>query len=245
MTEYELRKAYVAKAESYLGVKQGSAKHEEIVATYNSYTPLPRGYKLTDKNPWCAAFDSACAIMLGLTDIIPVECSCNEQISLFQSMGRWEEHDDYVPSIGDLIYYDWQDKNKGDNHGAADHVGIIANVLDDDILVIEGNKGSDHIVGYRHVRVDGVYIRGFGLPDFAAKAGETCLAELPILKYGDKGESVKSLQTLINFRINAKLDIDGSFGPKTLNAVKAFQEYSGIAVDGSVGPMTWECLVTS
>ena len=193
--------------------------------------------------PWCACFVSAIAIMCDDTDIIPVECSCLEQVKLFQKFGRWEERDDYVPSIGDIIYYDWGDSKKGDCTGNPDHVGIVARVLDDDILVIEGNKGDEHTVAHRHVNVDGVYIRGYGLPNYAAKAATTCQPDLPILQYGMTGNAVRSLQVLLNFRINTTLDIDGSFGPKTLKAVKDFQDFVGIDIDGSVGPMTWGRLI--
>lgn len=245
MTEWQLRKKYVQTAQTYLGAKQGSDKHREIVDIYNSYLPHPRGYTLTTKDPWCAAFDSAIAISCDLTDIIPVECSCNTQISLFQQKGRWEERDDYVPKTGDLIYYDWQDNGKDDDTGEADHVGIVVNAVDDDILVIEGNKGSSHIVGYRHVAVNGVDIRGFGLPDFASLVPSyDCTITLPILQYGATGESVRALQALLNLRAKSKLKTDSSFGPATLDAVRAFQLEQRIDVDGSVGPVTWKKIIT-
>jgi peptidoglycan hydrolase-like protein with peptidoglycan-binding domain len=39
--------------------------------------------------------------------------------------------------------------------------------------------------------------------------------------------------------------IDGTFGPKTKNAVKAFQKDHGLTQDGVVGPNTWSKLSTS
>jgi putative chitinase len=54
-----------------------------------------------------------------------------------------------------------------------------------------------------------------------------------LLKKGDNNEQVKQLQT--------KLGIDpiGNFGPKTEEAVKAFQLKNGLTPDGVVGSGTW------
>lgn len=58
---------------------------------------------------------------------------------------------------------------------------------------------------------------------------------------GAKGEGVKWLQwELIESGYN--ITIDGSFGPKTLNAVLAFQKSAKIDVDGKVGPQTRKAL---
>ena len=254
MTESDLRSQFVRCAESYAGAKQGGTKHKDIIETYNSYLPHPRGYAMTLSAPWCAAFVSACAILTNNTGIIPVECSCGEQIELWERMDRWEERDDYVPTIGDLLYYDWQDKGEGDCTGAPDHVGIVVSCSGTNIRIIEGNKGDSHIVGYRDIRVNGITIRGFGLPDFASKAtGEPetpivksgyCLAELPVLRRGATGEAVRAMQTLLNLRFGWQLKVDGSFGPATERALKSFQETKKIQVDGSCGPVTWAKLVS-
>lgn len=37
----------------------------------------------------------------------------------------------------------------------------------------------------------------------------------------------------------AQINIDGNFGPNTLNAVKCFQKAKNLAPDGVVGPLTW------
>ena len=55
------------------------------------------------------------------------------------------------------------------------------------------------------------------------------------LKQGDKGTQVKRLQGFLNWCINAKLDVDGSFGPATLAAVKKYQKEYGLTVDGFFG----------
>lgn len=58
------------------------------------------------------------------------------------------------------------------------------------------------------------------------------------LKYGDTGEQVKRLQRCLNKIGKAGLTVDGSFGPGTLKAVKAFQKKYKLEVDGVVGPKT-------
>lgn len=67
-------------------------------------------------------------------------------------------------------------------------------------------------------------------------------ADVPILQYGMTGFDVQRLQILLNHR-GAKLDVDGSFGPATLAAVKEFQKDHMLEVDGSVGGATWSALI--
>lgn len=63
----------------------------------------------------------------------------------------------------------------------------------------------------------------------------------PILQNGSKGEWVRRLQTELN-KYGFDLDVDGDFGPKTRNAVKAYQGTHALVIDGIVGPLTWKSL---
>jgi putative chitinase len=54
-----------------------------------------------------------------------------------------------------------------------------------------------------------------------------------LLKRGDNDENVKQLQTKLG------LEAIGNFGPKTEDAVKAFQTKNGLTPDGVVGNTTW------
>ena len=59
------------------------------------------------------------------------------------------------------------------------------------------------------------------------------------LKLGSTGSDVVELQKLLNSAGNYNLAEDGSFGEKTLAAVKDYQTNNGLAVDGIVGTNTW------
>lgn len=168
MTEAKIRQKIVGTMQGWVGKKESDGSHRSIVDTYNAHKPLARGYAVKYTDAWCATTVSAAAIACGLTDIIPTECGCVDMIKLFQKIGRWEENDAHVPMPGDVIFYDWQDSGKGDNRGAADHVGIVEKVVGTTITVIEGNK--DDAVGRRNIQANGRYIRGYGVPDYASKA---------------------------------------------------------------------------
>lgn len=57
------------------------------------------------------------------------------------------------------------------------------------------------------------------------------------IKYGMKGDEVSNLQTSLK-NAGYNVDVDGSFGPQTLDAVKKYQAANGLTVDGMVGPQT-------
>lgn len=182
MNELELRTHFVDTARSYYGAEKGSDRHLEILDIYNGQDKLPRGYKMTVNDPWCATFVSAMAIKCGLTGIIPTECSCPKMIELHKALGTWQEADDHVPEPGDLILYDWDDNGKGDNTGSPDHIGIVVRVTSGLIRVIEGNLYSS--VWHRDIKVDGMKIRGYCVPDFAKIAEK----EEPVKKFRDVPE---------------------------------------------------------
>ncbi|MDG4792708.1 peptidoglycan-binding protein [Micromonospora sp. WMMD1082] len=63
------------------------------------------------------------------------------------------------------------------------------------------------------------------------------------LKRGMSGDDVRELQTMLNAR-GAKLAVDGEFGPKTENAVKAFQRLHMLNPNGEVGGLTLPAIRT-
>lgn len=165
MTEGAIRERVVQEAIKKLGVKEGGVEHKKIVDIYNSQCKLPRGYKLQYSDAWCAAFISYVGIVLGISDVILPEVGCGAMLSLYKKAGRFEERDDYVPQIADIVMYDW-DAKAGECVGEPDHVGMIVSVSADKktFRVIEGNY--DNQVRYRDVCREYVKFRGFCLPDY-------------------------------------------------------------------------------
>lgn len=243
-----------------IGMKEADGSFRTVIDTYNSYTPLPNGYKMRYSDPWCAGFISYLAIKCGLTDIIPVECGCERQINLFKKLGEWQEDESVTPEEGWIVYYDWQDGGKGDNTGWSDHVGIVEKCDGKTITVIEGNKSNS--VARRCIGVNARYIRGYGIPKYNAsskppatpkttsntsddKGGKKVTVTLTQLSKGSKGSEVRTLQILLNVKNGAKLIVDGDFGTLTRQAVIAYQKSKGLTQDGIVGKNTWTSLLTA
>ena len=68
-------------------------------------------------------------------------------------------------------------------------------------------------------------------PAAAAGGGASASSEA-VLKRGDRGDAVRSLQRALG------VSADGVFGKQTERAVKRFQRSKGLTVDGVVGPQT-------
>ena len=182
--------------------------HSNAIKIYNNQKVLPRGYKMSMSNPWCCAWASAVLIKAGVK--INSECSCNELIKLNKDI--WVEDDNFHPQIADLVLYDWSDTGVGDNKGSADHVGIVCEINSTGFKVIEGNMSNK--VGYRTLKYNGKFIRGFITPNYEEK------------KYskGDTGDDIKIIQAYLKGLGLYRDKVDGSFGPNTMAAVKQWNK---------------------
>ena len=202
------RSAIVSEAISHIGVKEGSILHHKIIDRYNARKPLPRGYAVKYTDAWCATFVSYLAIVMGYTDIIPVECGCPQMIALAKEMGIWVEDDGYVPKPGDIPLYDWQDSGKGDNTGTPDHIGIAEKVVNGIMTVIEGNYHD--AVGRREIEVNGRYIRGYIVPRYDDDAKQET-------KPAAKEPAVDSAHTVEYYaKVNTRHDpLNVRLGPST------------------------------
>ena len=98
------------------------------------------------------------------------------------------------------------------------------------------------VTKWRQNMVTGAKVAGFGLSGpLSGHSGQLpqrgSQAAAPTVKLGDRGDAVKSLQTILG------LTADGIFGARTDEAVRVFQSKNGLAADGIVGVKTWEKLV--
>lgn len=236
----------LAQAKSWLGITEYDGRFSEIIRAYNEI-PNARGPALASY-PWCAIYVSA-VFWKAIGESRFAEMACDAMISKFQNLGLYSVSG--RPDVGDVIFYDW------DSNGTSDHVGIVTEVADGAYIVIEGNKSD--AVGYRTIYPNYPYIKGVG---FASRLGEEKPAEpapsntvgqqmadkiiarswWPTLKLYSKGEWVVVLQSLLNAKSNAKLEVDGDFGVFTYSSVNKFQTANSLERDGIVGPRTWEAL---
>ena len=270
LNEIKLRELVVSVSEIKLGTKQRSDSHKEIIAGYNTIQPLPQNHVMKLSEPWCATYVSYISNALGLTEYILPECSCNRMIKLYKAKNQWVEDDDYIPDMGDILFYAWKDNGVGDCKIDPNHVGIVKEVKNNIIYVIEGNYSKQ--VKIRQIKINGKYIRGFATPDYktASKTYDfkkkvivkpttnttatnktnttvsvsikTIASTVPYLKSGDKNDAVKVMQTVLIYLgfDCGKSGVDGSFGPDTVKAVKAYQKAVGITQDGICGKDCWK-----
>lgn len=146
-------------ARAWIGCKGSNGSHKQIIDVYNAYTPLPRRYKVKYTDNWCATYVSACAIKAGLANIIPIECSCGNMITLAKNMGIWEENGNITPTPGDIIIYDWDEVD-----GWPEHTGLVETVSGNKETVVEGNKSN--AVGRRTLTLGDPCIRGYIRPRY-------------------------------------------------------------------------------
>ena len=72
--------------------------------------------------------------------------------------------------------------------------------------------------------------------------GFSSLCSAAALKYGDKGDAVKEIQTYLIAQCLLNAKANGYYGTETMNAVKDFQEALGLEADGVCGTTTYRIL---
>ncbi len=127
-------------------------------------------------------------------------------------------------------------------------------------LLVEPIKTVQYLLrqhGSANVVVDGIFgpKTAAGVRDFQTAhqlgvdgivGNQTWPALIVQVETGSEGEAVRAVQSQFEARAGEPgrgLKVDGIFGPKTDDAVRAFQRATGLGVDGIVGPLTWNALV--
>lgn len=121
-------------------------------------------------------------------------------------------------------------------------------------IPVDGSFGPQTLAAVKsHQRSKGLSVDGFvgpatwrslgGFPGTSTEGsgnggsgggGASCSTQA--VRYGASGALVRTVQGRIG------TSVDGTFGPQTLSAVKAYQRSKGLSVDGVVGPATWRAL---
>lgn len=122
----------------------------------NGGDPYWSWYGFSSRVEWCACFVSWCADQCGYIEsgVIPKFSLCSSGMEWFESRGQFMDGS-YVPTSGDLIFFDWG------NDGNIDHVGIVESVVDGTVYTVEGNSGDkvvrrDYPIGYEQIEGYGV-----------------------------------------------------------------------------------------
>lgn len=146
-TEWDARDAVVSNAVKYLGVKEGTVQHRNIIDSFNNVKPQPRAYSVKYTDAWCATFVTFVFDNCGIANIIERECGCQEMINKMKkrNLVDFKKQNSSIAK-GNIVFYDW----KQDGH--SDHVGIIASYEGRTMKVIEGNHND--AVGYRTISAD-------------------------------------------------------------------------------------------
>ena len=215
-------------AEAEVGTHEGANNQTKYGDEMHALQP-----RNMDRNAaWCDAFVDWCILKTcqhfgkGADTARMVLCGdfddyTYNSVALYKKAGRWSQ----TPHRGDQIFF-----------GGSGHTGIVTFVDSGVVKTIEGNKGDE--VRRCSYSTSSPSIIGYGRPRFDLITETVTAADMPLVKQGSSGEAVKKLQQLLN-AAGASLEEDGSFGPATDAAVRAYQKAHGLEVDGEVGPMTW------
>lgn len=149
------------------------------------------------------------------------------------------------PKLGAVLCFA-KGKVKNSSDGAG-HVLIVEKINSDGSIVCsQSGYGSSRFwttTLKKPYKLNGYVFQGFiynpdvetTAPATTTKKAYTGTFPSKTLRKGNKGTQVKNLQKFLNWYGNYGLVVDGSFGAKTVEAVKKFQKATGLTVDGIFG----------
>lgn len=238
--------------------------HEEA-NNWNKYANMAAVQRLyggsIQNAPWCDLFtDAAFVTVFGLERGAAMtyqtvgngSALCRTSAEYFQERGAWISRGQ-TPDPGDVVFFYV--------NGDINHQGIVVRVVGGSVVTVEGN--SSDMVAEHVYSVSDTSIAGYGRPrwelaagaednnvsgndatdiDAVGKPAKTCTPTLPVLRPGDIGPAVAALQMALRYRRYDPRWVDGEFGPRTEQQLKAFQKAAGLVPDGVCGEKTYSAL---
>lgn len=199
---------------------------------------------------WCAAWVTWNGDLAGLDLPIKDPAPFGYTFALVEAWQQWaiwanlyHDHDEkFVPERGDIVCFDWNQLDIDDRDTDwEDHIGVFLHMDGEYYVCAEGNTGNRTAIKRRKsIQIQG-FIRiphGYVFDKKTVKLPGSEPLESSLLRKGDKGEKVRTMQTLLKTHGYYTGIVDGNFGPRTLTAVIAFQAAKGLTPDGIVGPIT-------
>ena len=185
----------------WVGLSRSAGTHKVIIDTYNNYSPLARGYRVTYWDAYCDTTVSAAFIKLNAVNLIGgTECGVENHVAIFKRAGIWEENGSITPKPGDIIVFNWDDGTQP-NDGYSDHIGIVEKVSNGTITTIEGNTDGG-VVGRKTIPVGWGYIRGYARPKYGTKTSSSV---------NTTAGAAPTVQTSTQTKTDIKIDYADSF----------------------------------
>ncbi len=116
--------------------------------------PYWRWYGFNERHKWCAIFVSWVFHEAGYGERLPKFARVGTGIDYFKAIGKWKDAS-YIPSSGDVIFFDWE------QDGKRNHVGIVVKVENNKIYTVEGNS-TDDMCRQQVYDCNSQYIYGYG-----------------------------------------------------------------------------------
>lgn len=214
-----MKEEFINVALSQLGYKEQGENYTKYGKWYG-YNPAK----------WCAMFVSWCANECGILKTkIPKYADCGTGRKWFKAKNRLT----VTPHAGDVGFVM--------KKGAAQHTFIVEYVSGSKVHTIEGNlsdkvKRNTRTKGYNETSGNGLLFGNVEWNESKSYTGE--YPKLPsrgYFKKGDKSDEVKKVQKFINWALDIKLVVDGSYGPITKQEVTRFEKLVGNKANGQFG----------
>ena len=144
----------LAIAKSQLGYTESTSNYiVEADTNIKGYTRYGAWYG-DHYGDWCAMFVSFC-LHYADVDTVPLDANCPSWKKTLQEQDLYRAPSDYIPKAGDIIFFDWEQDD------SCDHVGLVENVEDTNVITVEGNSGSR--VAQNKYELHDARIDGYGI----------------------------------------------------------------------------------